>query len=112
MPQPDSSHVPPSERWSDTAPWPQDPEAPRPTARPRLRTRRSREHVEDARSHVDLDGNEEQARHRHDAVAPSSKPLSSQADSSAWVAALPFASEELEDTWPNLAGRSLLDKDR
>jgi hypothetical protein len=33
-------------------------------------------------------------------------------DSDDWVAALPFTSEELEDTWPNLNGRSIFDDDR
>lgn len=112
MPHPDSSRMPSSQGWGDSATWPQDPEAPRPPVRHRRRARRSREHVEDARSNVDPDGNEEQARHRRDAAAPSSRPLSSQADSSAWVAALPFTSEELEDTWPNVSGRSIFDEDR
>jgi hypothetical protein len=107
MPQPDSSRVPLSQRWSESAPWPADPEAPRPPARLRRRRRRSRDHVEDARHFADPDGNEEQERHLREAAAPSSR-----MDSSDWVAAMPFSSEELEDTWPNLAGRSIFDDER
>jgi hypothetical protein len=111
MPQPDSSRTPLGHYWSDSAPWPTDPAVPRETSRHRRRGRHSREYVEDARYAADPDGNEEQARHQRDEAAPSSRPLSSRADSSAWVAALPFTSEELEDTWPNLKGRSIFDDD-
>ena len=96
--------------WSDSAPWPCDPAVARETAQNRRR-RRQWEYVEDGRYAADPDGNEEQERHRRDEAMPSSRPLSSRADSSAWVAALPFTSEELEDTWPNLTGRSIFDDD-
>ena len=107
MPQPDSSRQPISKHWSDPAAWPADPAAPSAPTRQRRQRRRSREHVEDARHFADPDGNEEQERHLREAAAPSSR-----MDSSDWVAAMPFSSEELEDTWPNLAGRSIFDDER
>lgn len=114
MPHPDSSRMPSSERWNEPAPWPVDPAAPREhNQRHRRHRARRPDHVEDARTGADPDGNEEQERQRRDAAAPpSSRPMSSQMDSEAWVAALPFTSEELEDTWPNLSGRSIFDDDR
>jgi hypothetical protein len=112
MPHPDSSRMPSSERWTEAAPWPIDSAAPREQKGPRRHRRRRPDHVEDARTGTDPDGNEEQERQQREAAAPSSRPLSSQMDSDAWVAALPFTSEELEDTWPNLSGRSIFDDDR
>ena len=112
MPHPDSSRMPSSESWTEAAPWPADPAAPRAQQRHRRHRRRRAEHVQDARTCIDADGNEEQERQRRDAAAPSSRPMSSPMDSDAWVAALPFTSEELEDTWPNLSGRSVFDDDR
>jgi hypothetical protein len=112
MPQPDSSRMPITQRWSDAAPWPADPAAPRELKRNRRHRRRNAEHVEDGRTACDPDGNEEQERLQRDAAPPSSRPLSSRMDSDDWVAALPFTSEELEDTWPNLSGRSIFDDDR
>jgi hypothetical protein len=113
MPHPDSSRMPSSERRTDAA-WPPDPHAPREMKMKRRRRYRrcNAEHVADARTVCDPDGNEEQERQRLDAAAPSSRPLSRPMDSEAWVAALPFSSEELEDTWPNLSGRSIFDDDR
>ena len=72
-----------------------------------VRTRRSgtsrrlrrQGHVEDARHAGDPDGNEEMVRQlRTEDMPPSSRGT----DSERWVAAMPFTSEELEDTWPNI----------
>lgn len=109
MPQPDSTRSPWVDRWSDSTRWPPDPEAP---LRPkRRRQRRCRDHVEDGRHAADPDGNEEQQRQRREAEAPSSRAPASMADSTGWVAAMPFTSEELEDTWPNATGRNFFDEE-
>ena len=124
MPHPDSTrrHLPP-EQWSEpNAGWPLDPAAPD-RARPRGRTRRIKGHVEDARHGADLDGNEEQERQARDAApssrevpssqlapsspAPASQRPSSKDETTEWAASRPFGDDdELDDTWPNLPGRS------
>lgn len=109
MPQPDSQRSPWTDRWGDSASHGREVEA---GGLQRRARRRRRDHVEDARCAADVDGNEEQERQRREAEAPSSKAPESLADSSAWVAAMPFTSEELEDTWPNLPGRTPFDDDR
>lgn len=116
MQPPDSQRSPWTDRWGDAASHPADLRAAQGRGRG-PRRRRSRHYLEDGRCAADVDGNEEQERQQREAEAPSSKipassPPSSKMDSSAWVAALPFTSEELEDTWPDYPRRTLFDDER
>ena len=110
MPQPDSSRH--RTHWNGAAPWPVDPEAPRPPRPPmRVATRPKEEPEKDGRTPDDRDGNEELAREqreqppRRNRDAQQARPLEDleNEDTGQWVATERFTFDaELDDTLPNV----------
>jgi hypothetical protein len=129
MPQPDSSRKPLlHEQWSEADPWPAVPASPRRRVAPPARSVAPTEApAKDGRSAADPDGNQEQEREAREGAQSSRTPstrtpstrtpstrtpnsASPREDKDEEAASRRFsADDELEDTWPNIAGRDLED---